>query len=105
MIDGPPSAQGKRTNLGPGLAALFGEENEDYASLDKVRSSKTVPIEHLRPGRFHPHAHFAAAAADAPPQPNTAPGIRPPILVPPHPPRHKKFRLYPQPTRRRPPPP
>src|SRR3546814_14985980 len=66
MIDGPPSDQGKRTNLGRGLAALFGEENEDYASLDKVRSSKTVPIEHLRPGRFQLRQHFDEAAADAP---------------------------------------
>src|SRR3546814_2416986 len=44
MSDGPPSDQGKRTNLGRGLATLFGEANEDYASLDKVRSTKTVPI-------------------------------------------------------------
>src|SRR3546814_3166822 len=76
MIDGPPSDQGKRTNLGRGLAALFGEENEDYASLDKVRSSKTVPIEHLRPGRFQPRHHFDEAAVDALAASIKAQGIR-----------------------------
>src|SRR3546814_9892397 len=87
MIDGPPSDQGKRTNLGRGLAALFGEENEDYASLDKVRSSKTVPIEHLRPGRFQPRHHFDEAAVDALAESIKAQGILQPILVRRHPDR------------------
>ncbi len=44
--------------LGRGLSALFGEEAEDYAELDSVRQSKTVPIGHLRPGRFQPRRDF-----------------------------------------------
>src|SRR3546814_12758056 len=93
MIDGPPSDQGKRTNLGRGLAALFGEENEDYASLDKVRSSKTVPIEHLRPGRFQPRHHFDEAAVDALAESIKAQGILQPILVRRHPDRPNDFEL------------
>ncbi|HEY9537080.1 MAG TPA: ParB/RepB/Spo0J family partition protein [Kiloniellaceae bacterium] len=93
MIDGPPSDQGKRTNLGRGLAALFGEENEDYASLDKVRSSKTVPIEHLRPGRFQPRHHFDEAAVDALAESIKAQGILQPILVRRHPDRPNEFEI------------
>ncbi|MEO3427855.1 ParB/RepB/Spo0J family partition protein [Pelagibius sp. CAU 1746] len=81
MTDGPSSDHAKRTNLGRGLAALFGEENEDYASLDKVRSTKTVPIEHLRPGRFQPRHHFDEAAVNALAESIKAQGILQPILV------------------------
>ena len=81
MTDGPSSEHGKRTNLGRGLAALFGEENEDYASLDKVRSTKAVPIEHLRPGRFQPRHRFDEAAVNALAESIKAQGILQPILV------------------------
>jgi ParB family chromosome partitioning protein len=81
MTDGPSSDHAKRTNLGRGLAALFGEEEEDYASLDKVRSTKTVPIEHLRPGRFQPRHHFDEAAVNALAESIKAQGILQPILV------------------------
>jgi len=81
MTDGPSSDPTKRTNLGRGLAALFGEENEDYASLDKVRSTKTVPIEHLRPGKFQPRHHFDEAAVNALAESIKAQGILQPILV------------------------
>src|SRR3546814_417102 len=91
MSDGPPSDQGKRTNLGRGLAALFGEENEDYASLDKVRSTKAVPIEHLRPGRFQPRHHFDEAAVNALAESIRAQGILQPILVRRHPERPNEF--------------
>jgi ParB family chromosome partitioning protein len=93
MSDGPPSEQGKRTNLGRGLAALFGEENEDYASLDKVRSTKSVPIEHLRPGRFQPRRHFDEGAVAALAESITAQGILQPILVRRHPERANEFEI------------
>ncbi|MBI1206143.1 MAG: ParB/RepB/Spo0J family partition protein [Azospirillum sp.] len=48
----------RRSNLGRGLSALFGEASEDYASLDKVRQSKQVPIEFVHPGRYQPRRHF-----------------------------------------------
>src|SRR3546814_17246929 len=93
MSDGPPSDQGKRTNLGRGLAALFGEENEDYASLDKVRSTKTVPIERLRPGRFQPRHHFDEATVNALAESIRAQGILQPILVRRHPERPNEFEI------------
>ena len=45
---------GKRRNLGRGLDALLGEESEDYASLDRVRGTKTVPVEFIRPSPVQP---------------------------------------------------
>lgn len=53
-----PSEMQRRSNLGRGLSALFGEASEDYASLDKVRQSKQVPIEFVHPGRYQPRRHF-----------------------------------------------
>jgi len=93
MTDGPPSDHGKRTNLGRGLAALFGEESQDYASLDKVRSTKAVPIEHLRPGRFQPRHHFDEAAVNALAESIKAQGILQPILVRRHPDRPNEFEI------------
>lgn len=93
MTDGASSDQGKRTNLGRGLAALFGEENEDYASLDKVRSTKTVPIEHLHPGRYQPRQHFDEEAVGALAESVKAQGILQPILVRRHPDRGSEFEI------------
>lgn len=45
----------KPKQLGRGLAALLGENNEqDIQDLDKIRALKPVPIEHLHPGKFQP---------------------------------------------------
>ena len=93
MTDGAPSDQGKRTNLGRGLAALFGEENEDYASLDRVRSTKTVPVEHLHPGRYQPRQHFDKDAVTALAESVRAQGILQPILVRRHPERTSEFEI------------
>lgn len=71
----------KRTNLGRGLAALFGEESDDFASLDKVRTSKMVPIEHLHPNRYQPRQDFAHQALTALSESIAANGILQPILV------------------------
>ncbi|MDH5748013.1 MAG: ParB/RepB/Spo0J family partition protein [Rhodospirillales bacterium] len=46
--------EAKRTNLGRGLSSLLGDDSSDYAELDKLRSTKEVPIEHLHPGRYQP---------------------------------------------------
>lgn len=72
---------GKRQGLGRGLSALLGEDSEDYASLDRVRSSKEVPIEHLRPGRFQPRRHFDPTQAEALVASIRERGILQPILV------------------------
>ena len=93
MTNGAPSDHGKRTNLGRGLAALFGEENEDYASLDRVRSTKSVPIEHLHPGRYQPRQLFDEDAVTALAESVKAQGILQPILVRRHPERASEFEI------------
>jgi ParB family chromosome partitioning protein len=49
---------GKRRGLGRGLSALLGEDEADLVELDKVRSSKTVAVELIHPGRFQPRHGF-----------------------------------------------
>ncbi len=91
--DATASDTGKRTNLGRGLAALFGEESDDYASLDKVRTTKPVPIEHLHPNRFQPRQDFAPEALKALSESIAANGILQPILVRRHAERPSEFEI------------
>ena len=37
----------EKKKLGRGLSALLGEQNEDYAKLDRVRMAKPVAVELL----------------------------------------------------------
>lgn len=83
----------KRTNLGRGLAALFGDENEDYASLDKVRSTKEVPIEHLHPNRFQPRQHFDDDALASLTDSIRENGVLQPIIVRRHPDRPSEYEI------------
>jgi ParB family chromosome partitioning protein len=71
----------QRTNLGRGLAALFGDESDDYANLDKVRASKTVPVELLRPNARQPRQHFDQAALAELADSIRRNGVLQPILV------------------------
>ncbi len=93
MAETPPNGeQDKRTNLGRGLAALFGEESEDYAALDQVRTAKTVAIDQLRPNSFQPRREFEPEAMQALSESIAANGILMPILVrrrPDHPDTHE----------------
>ena len=73
--------QEKPSNLGRGLAALLGDETEDYTSLDRVRTSKQVPVEQLHPGRLQPRKIFDEAAIAALAESIRANGILQPILV------------------------
>ncbi len=91
--DAPAGDSGKRTNLGRGLAALFGEESDDYASLDKVRTNKAVPIEHLHPNRFQPRRDFAPEALKSLSDSIAANGILQPILVRRHAERPSEFEI------------
>jgi ParB family chromosome partitioning protein len=94
MADDPSAnEQAKRTNLGRGLAALFGEESEDYAALDKVRSAKSVPIEHLHPNRFQPRQSFDEPGLQALADSIEANGILQPILVRRHAERPSEFEI------------
>lgn len=48
----------KRKSLGRGLSALLGDAGEDYANLDKVRTTKSVPIEQIHAGKYQPRHVF-----------------------------------------------
>ncbi len=67
--------------LGRGLSALLGADADDYASLDKVRDTKDVPIELLRPNRFQPRSTFDGDKLDELVESVREKGILQPILV------------------------
>jgi len=73
--------EGKRRGLGRGLAALLGEETEDYAALDKLRQGKTIPLDLLSPGTQQPRRRFDEEAIAALAQSIREKGILQPILV------------------------
>jgi len=75
------SDDGKRRQLGRGLSALFGDEEADYAELDRVKAAKTVPIEMLQPGRFQPRRRFDEQEIQGLVDSIRANGILQPILV------------------------
>ncbi|MBW7835163.1 MAG: ParB/RepB/Spo0J family partition protein [Sphingomonadales bacterium] len=67
--------------LGRGLSALLGSDAADYATLDKVRTAKEVPIELLRANRYQPRHVFNAEALDELVDSIREKGILQPILV------------------------
>jgi ParB family transcriptional regulator, chromosome partitioning protein len=72
----------RRSNLGRGLASIFGEEKEDYAAIDKVRGgAKSVPVEFLRPSKFQPRQVFDEAELASLSESIKDKGILQPILV------------------------
>ena len=75
----------KPSQLGRGLSSLLGEDSADYASLDKVRLSKMVPIEFLHPNRYQPRHRFDEDAIAALVESIKDKGIIQPIIVRRHP--------------------
>jgi len=72
----------KRKNLGRGLSSLLGDEqSEDFSQLDQVRQYKTVPIEHLSPGRYQPRQHMDQGLIDDLAASIKDKGVLQPILV------------------------
>lgn len=57
-MKGREMAEEKSQRLGRGLSALLGDETNDYADLDRVRSARDVPIEFLKPNPDQPRRHF-----------------------------------------------
>lgn len=47
-----------RKGLGRGLSALLGDDREDYAALDQVKTPRDLPIEFLMPSPFQPRHRF-----------------------------------------------
>jgi len=74
-------SEGKRSSLGRGLSALFGEDTDDYAAVDKVRLSKMVPIEYLQPGRYQPRRRFDEEAIKGLVESVREKGVLQPLLV------------------------
>ena len=87
------SEEGGKRNLGRGLSALLGAENEDYASLDRVRLSKMVPIELVHPGPFQPRHNFDDEQLQALAESVRQNGILQPILVRRHPQTPNAFEI------------
>ncbi|HYG84690.1 MAG TPA: ParB/RepB/Spo0J family partition protein [Azospirillum sp.] len=81
MIEEPKRNEGRRSSLGRGLSALFGEDTEDYSALDKVRLSKMVPIEYLQPGRYQPRRKFDEEAIKGLVESVREKGVLQPLLV------------------------
>jgi len=67
--------------LGRGLSALLGEDAADYAALDQVRATKTVPIASLKPGRYQPRRRFAEEEIESLADSIRERGILQPLLV------------------------
>ncbi len=84
----------KPKQLGRGLAALLGENDEqDLQELDKIRALKPVPVEHLHPGKYQPRRiidmdHIEELAASIRDK-----GIIQPIIVRRHPEKKAEFEI------------
>lgn len=90
MSDEP---SGRRRHLGRGLSALLGEEESDFAELDKLRQSRTAPIEHLHPGPFQPRRHFDDEALASLVESIREKGVLQPLLVRRHPDEPNHFQI------------
>lgn len=83
----------KKRGLGRGLSALLGDESEDYASLDRLRLSKLVPIEQLQPGPFQPRRVFDPDALTTLAQSIREQGVLQPLLVRRHPEQANSYEI------------
>jgi ParB family chromosome partitioning protein len=75
------SEEDKTKRLGRGLSVLLGEEEEDFAALDRLRASKEVPIELIRANPFQPRHRFDDDEMEALAASIRRNGILQPILV------------------------
>lgn len=67
--------------LGRGLSALFQDEGEDYAALDRLRQAKAVPVDQLKPSPLQPRRRFDTEDMSALVESIRDKGILQPILV------------------------
>ena len=72
---------GRRRGLGRGLASLLGDDADDLAELDRLRQSRTVPIEFLHPGPFQPRRRFGEEELASLVESVREKGVLQPILV------------------------
>jgi ParB family chromosome partitioning protein len=83
----------KKRGLGRGLSSLLGDETEDYASSDRLRLSKMVPIELLHPGQFQPRRVFDPDALASLADSMREKGVLQPLLVRRHPAQVNSFEI------------
>ena len=83
----------QRGNLGRGLAALFGEEEEEFGELDQLGSAKEVPIEQIHPNANQPRRNFTEEALEELSASIRSNGVLQPILVRRHPQRSGEFEI------------
>ncbi len=83
-----------KKKLGRGLSALLGDDvASDYADLDKVRTAKEVPVEHLHASPFQPRQDWDQEALESLAASIVERGILQPILVRRHPDREGEFEI------------
>ena len=73
--------EGKRKGLGRGLSALLEEDAEDFATIDRMRAGRDVPIEQLEPNPYQPRRRFAEEELNGLVQSIEENGVLQPILV------------------------
>ena len=83
----------KKRGLGRGLSALLGDKTDEYASLDRVRLTKSVPIEILHPGAAQPRRHFNDDAIAALVDSVREKGVLQPLLVRRHPAKTNAYEI------------
>lgn len=71
----------RRTNLGRGLSALLGEDQDDFTTVEAQKASKAVPIEFLKANPDQPRKRFDDNALDGLVRSIEENGILQPILV------------------------
>ena len=83
----------KKRGLGRGLSALLGDKTDEYASLDRARLTKSVPIEFLHPGAAQPRRHFNDDAIAALVDSVREKGVLQPLLVRRHPAKTNAYEI------------
>ena len=82
-----------KSNLGRGLAALFGDDTPAAALLDEPAGAREVPIEYLSPNPSQPRQTFDPAAVEELAQSIQANGVLQPILVRPNPDEPERYQI------------
>ena len=57
-MEGTMADDAPRKGLGRGLSALLGDDREDYAALDQVKTPRDLQIEFLMPSPLQPRHRF-----------------------------------------------
>lgn len=83
----------EKKKLGRGLSALLGDNNNDYAKLDRVRTTKPIAIELLHPGKYQPRHHVDSEAINALADSIREKGVLQPLLVRRHPDDENAFEI------------